>query len=354
MRLVERLDDLPAAAIGLLGRDGFFSSLAWWRTVWAAGIPPGGTPLFAISGDGDGAVLFALLRHGDGRIEALTNPYTCLYQPCAGFGADLPAAGAALARLGRGAGGGGGGGGGGGVLRLDALAPEWPGLAPLLAGARAGGMMALRFDHFSNWHQATAGLDWRGYLAGRPGALRETVRRRLRDAERDARLSFAVIAAPDAVEAGIGEYEAVYGRSWKEPEPYPRFNAELMRQAAHVGALRLGVLRREGEAIAVQLWVVQDGVAAVLKLAHDEAFKPISPGTVLTAWMIRRLLEVERVASLDFGRGDDPYKQLWTSARRQRIGVVLVDPWRPAGLAMLVRHGAGRLRQRLRPQAAAG
>ena len=66
--------------------------------------------------------------------------------------------------------------------------------------------------------------------------------------------------------------------SWKEPEPFPRFNAELMRQAADVGALRLGVLRHEGQAIAVQLWVVHDGEAAVLKLAHDEAFKPISPG----------------------------------------------------------------------------
>ena len=344
MRLVERLDDLPAAAIGLLGRDGFFSSLAWWRTVWAAGIAPGGTPLFAMSGDGEDGVLFALLRHADGRIEALTNPYTCLYQPGAGPGADLRAAGAALARLGR----------GGALVRLDALAPEWPGLAPLLAGARARGMIALRFDHFGNWHEATAGLDWRGYLAERPGALRETVRRRLRDAERDGRLSFEVIAAPEAVEAGIGEYEAVYGRSWKEPEPYPRFNAELMRQAARVGALRLGVLRREGEAIAVQLWVVQDGVAAVLKLAHDEAFKPISPGTVLTAWMIRQLLEAERVSSLDFGRGDDAYKQLWTSARRQRIGVVLVNPWRPAGLAMLLRHGAGRLRREVRRQAAGG
>ena len=138
MRLVERLDDLPAAAIGLLGRDGFFSSLAWWRTVWAAGIPPGGTPLFAISGDGDGAVLFALLRHGDGRIEALTNPYTCLYQPCAGFGADLPAAGAALARLGRGAGGGGGG------LEHATVPPAKSGRRRSSRARRRGGSMIVR------------------------------------------------------------------------------------------------------------------------------------------------------------------------------------------------------------------
>jgi len=206
----------------------------------------------------------------------------------------------------------------------------------------------LRFEHFGNWHEATAGRDFRVYLAGRPGALRETVRRRLRDAERNARLGFAVLAGPDEVEAGIAEYEAVYARSWKEPEPFPRFNAELMRAAAQAGSLRLGLLRHDDAAIAVQLWIVRDRVAAVLKLAHDEAFKPLSPGTALTAWMIRRLIETEQVAEIDFGRGDDPYKQLWTSARRRRIGVVLANPLRPAGLALLARHGAGRLRQMLK------
>lgn len=338
MRLIDDPADLPADEAVLLGRDGFFSTPAWWRTVWEAGIPEGARPLLAVAGQGEAAVLFPLLRLAGGRLEALTNPYTCLYQPAAGPRADLGAAGNALGRLAR----------GGAFLRLDALDPDWPGLAPLLAGARAAGPVPLRFDHFGNWHEAIAGRDWRGYLAARPGALRETVRRRLRDAERDPTLAFAAIAGPEAAEAGIAEYEAVYARSWKEPEPFPRFNATLMRHAAAAGTLRLGVLRREGQAIAVQLWIVHAGTAAVLKLAHDEAFKPISPGTVLTAWMLRRLIGEEGVAAIDFGRGDDPYKQLWTSARRQRIGVVLATPWQPAGAALLLRHGLGRLRRALR------
>jgi CelD/BcsL family acetyltransferase involved in cellulose biosynthesis len=172
------------------------------------------------------------------------------------------------------------------------------------------------------------------------------VRRRLRDAGRNPDLGFEVVQGPEAVEAGIAAYEAVYARSWKEREPFPRFNAEMMRQTAG-GALRLGLLRHRGQPVAAQIWVRHGGMAAVLKLAHDEAFKAMSPGTMLTALMLRQLFAEGGLESLDFGRGDDPYKRLWTSARRQRIGVVLANPLHPGGVAMIARHAAGRLRQLL-------
>jgi|GEM_PF-789576 len=338
MILIDDPAALPPSAAALLGTNGFFSSAAWWRTVWEAGISPDASPLMALHGDGPAAVLFPLLRHDGGRMEALTNPYTCLYQPAAGAEANLREAGRALARLLRGS----------AFLRLDALDPDWPGLAPLLSGARAGGLVPLRFDHFGNWHEALAGRDWRGYLAGRPGALRETVRRRLRDAERDATLTFAVAATPAEVEAGIAEYEAVYARSWKEPEPFPRFNAVLMRHAAAAGWLRLGLLRRDGQAIAVQLWILQNGVAAVLKLAHDEAFKPLSPGTVLTAWMLRRLITGGSCRRHRFRPRRRPLQAIMDlgppATRGRRAGQSVA----PCRCCMLLRHGLGRLRQAAR------
>ena len=54
------------------------------------------------------------------------------------------------------------------------------------------------------------------------------------------------------------------------------------------------------------------------------------------------------VDELDFGRGNDPYKRLWMTQCRQRVGVVLADPRRPVGLAVLARrllgHGLALLR----------
>jgi CelD/BcsL family acetyltransferase involved in cellulose biosynthesis len=61
--------------------------------------------------------------------------------------------------------------------------------------------------------------------------------------------------------------------------------------------------------------------------------------------MLRHLFAEGGLESLDFGRGDDAYKRLWTSERRQRIGVMLANPLHPAGLALVGRHAVGRLRR---------
>ena len=137
----------------------------------------------------------------------------------------------------------------------------------------------------------------------------------------------------------------MYGRSWKETEPFPSFNVALMRAMAAGGGLRLGVWSIAAQPVAVQFWVVDRGCAVVLKLAHDEAFKVHSPGTVLTALMLRHLLEQEQVAQIDFGRGDDAYKQGWAKQRRQRVGLLLADPFSVAGAAAIARHHMGTLRR---------
>jgi len=57
------------------------------------------------------------------------------------------------------------------------------------------------------------------------------------------------------------------------------------------------------------------------------------------------VLEDDTVRELDFGRGDEAYKQLWVGQRRQRLGVMLADPRHPAGLLEMARQLAGRGRR---------
>jgi CelD/BcsL family acetyltransferase involved in cellulose biosynthesis len=217
-------------------------------------------------------------------------------------------------------------------------------MGDLVAGARQAGLHALRFDHFGNWYEDVAGLDWPAYLQGRTGALRETIRRRLRRAEKLTHARFDLFTRPEQMDQAAELFESVYRRSWKDAEPFPAFNVALMRAMAERGLLRFGAWSIGADPVAVQIWAVKDHRSIVLKLAHDEAFKVHSPGTVLTALMLRHLLDQEHVAQIDFGRGDDAYKQGWATARRQRIGLLLANPWRSAGMAAIARHRFGRIR----------
>ena len=341
-------DELPPETEALFAANpGLFNSRGWWRTVLAFGVPHGSQPLFLLCRlRGTPAALLPLQCTAGGHLAALTTPYTCEYRPLLASGLDAAgrhAVFAAFARFCRGF----------AHARFDALPADLRDPPAWTESARAARLAVLRFDAFGNWHEPVAGLDWQAYLASRQGALRETIRRRLRRAERDGGIGLQLLRSSLEIEAGIAAYEQVYARSWKPSEPFPGFVAGLLRTGAESGWLRLGLLRQGDRPIAVQLWSVENGLATVHKLAHDDACKALSPGTVLTACMLRHLLDAERVTEIDFGRGDDPYKQGWAGRRRQRIGMVLANPLRPAGMAMLVRHGLGRMRAALRPGSAA-
>jgi hypothetical protein len=233
------------------------------------------------------------------------------------------------------------------TTRLDAL--DQAVAEEVALGCRAAGMAVARFDHFGNWHEDVAGMDWAAWLARRPGASRETIRRRTRRAEKLADARVTLFDSGNDLASGIAAFESVYARSWKEPEPYPAFNPAQISAAGLLGLARLGIWWIGDTAVAAQFWIVEHGRATVLKLAHDEAFKAHSPGTVLTAWMIRHMIEHEHVSGLDFGRGDDPYKQGWVADRRQRMGLMLINPRFPRGMIALSRHTMGRIKARFRP-----
>ena len=337
--------NLPPEGQALLdSAAGFFSGRTWWDVVLMHAMPAGTTAFFiAIRIGGVVAALCPMLRQ-DGRLNGLTTPYTCEYAPVFAAGLDRATRIAAMASFARHL-------RNQGTVRLDALPLEWDALPDLEAGARQAGLHPLRFDHFGNWYEDVRGLDWAAYLRRRSGALRETIRRRLRRAEKLADARFDLFTQPAEMDRAAAAFESVYQRSWKDAEPFPAFNVALMRAMAHRGQLRFGVWSIGAEPVAVQMWVVQAGHAIVLKLAHDDAYKTHSPGTVLTALMLRHLLDREHVEQIDFGRGDDGYKQGWAVQRRQRIGVLLVNPWRVSGAIALLRHFAGRVRASLKKTA---
>ena len=60
------------------------------------------------------------------------------------------------------------------------------------------------------------------------------------------------------------------------------------------------------------------------------------------ALVIEHVLSVDRVTEIDFGRGDDDYKQLWMTQRREHWGLLAFNPSTPRGLLAAARHLGGR------------
>ena len=113
--------------------------------------------------------------------------------------------------------------------------------------------------------------------------------------------------------------------------------------------MRLGVAEIDGQAVAAQFWTVEGGQAFIHKLAHDEAARKHSPGTLLSAMMFAHVIDIDRVSLIDFGTGDDPYKRDWMESARTRYKLEYYRPEAVRSWGNLAKLAA---RQIMRPAAA--
>ncbi len=336
--------DLPTALNALFAagaEESFFNLPEWYDIVARHGLEPGWSPRLYVSG---GAGLIGCVAQGEdgGEIRGCCNMYTIDH-------AVLAASASNLART--------------EVQQLfTEIAREnpytdgilLPGLdrqdarfAAALAGLKHGGFLARPYFCWGTWYEATHGVDFDTYFAARPSALKNTWRRKLAAFEKSSPIGFRTSGNIDSF---VLDYEDVYRRSWKTPEPFPDFLPALMRMAASKGALRFGVLEADGIPVAVQFWIVWKNRAIIYKLAYDQKWGAFSPGTLLTFHMIRHVLEHDRPDEINFGRGDDNYKKLWMSARRERWGIEAANPRSLRGFPRSTRLLAGMLRDRLLPR----
>lgn len=181
-----------------------------------------------------------------------------------------------------------------------------------------------------NWIYRVQGRSYQQYLAGRPARLRNTLSRKQRKLDREHGYQIRLFTG-DAVPQAMPDYHAVYTASWKANEQYVEFLDGMVARLSRAGWSRLGVLYVAGQPIAAQLWFVLYGKASIFRLAYDEAWKRYSPGSILTGFLMRHVIEIDRVAEIDFLTGNDAYKQDWMSERRERCALSCVHSTGSAG-----------------------
>jgi hypothetical protein len=231
-------------------------------------------------------------------------------------------------------------------LDLNPLDTDAPLVAALADRLRRRRCFVQRYFRFGNWYLDVAGRSCDEYLESLPSRLRNTLKRKGRKLEQQGNATYEVLATEEGLDATLDEYERVYARSWKQGESYPLFIRDVAHAFVKRGWLRLGVLRIAGEAAATQLWFVYNRTASIFKLAYDPRYTEHSVGSLLTAHLMRHVIDVDRVDTVDYLSGDDDYKKDWMSARRERWGLRVYRWGSVAGLAGAARSLAGELARR--------
>jgi CelD/BcsL family acetyltransferase involved in cellulose biosynthesis len=346
--IYETLDALPSSYSSLFDEaaaNSFYLSRQWFGALLVTTVDDGDRiRIYGIEASGAAeAALIARVPRLEGRMEiralaGFSTVYSPLFSVVSRPAANMAAIASALATALAGERWDG--------VHLKALDPAAPTFACLEQSLRARGLIVQPYFGFGNWFEPTAGLSFAEYLARRPAALINTYRRKEKKLGKRDGVRFALYGDPAEADEGISAYERVYANSWKRPEPYPGFMPTLIRTAARMGALRLGVVWTHDESVAAQVWITWQGRSTIFKLAHDQRFDALSVGSVLTMWMMRHALDVDHVSEVDFGVGDDAYKRTWLAQRRERWGLLALNPRTPKGLLGIIRHVAGRAAKR--------
>jgi CelD/BcsL family acetyltransferase involved in cellulose biosynthesis len=308
-----------AAALGRGSQHAPFDRLEWWGALHKLCLP-GEQPLLALASDGEALCALALIRRpGSGQLRSLANWYSFWHRPVFAGGGErlLPELARDLARQ----------------ARRISLSPMAEADAAPLAGAFAAAGWRVRTDRADVNHRIDlTGRSFAEYWAARPGRLRETVRRK------GAKGIVALRIADRFDPANWADYEAVYARSWKPGEGSPAFLKQFAESEGEAGTLRLGLAHIDGRPVAAQLWTVEGGTAYIHKLAHDEAAKAHSPGTLLSHALFAHAIDLDRVGTIDFGTGDDAYKRDWMEAVRPMLRIDMHRPRDPRTWLHLLRN----------------
>lgn len=338
----------PGCCADGTGADTFFTP-AWFENLAQHGLPADAVPQWLLVRRGDtregaNALCLPLMRQTRAGsavygpvLAGLSTYYSSLFAPSGDPALVTQAACQAIVRhlasqRGR-----------PGVIDLQPLDTDSSFYRHMQTALQAEGWWVDTYFCFGNWHLVLDGRSFEAYYPGVPSRLRNTIRRGRKKLDDGGAWTLQVHAAPGpALDQAIADFDTIYRKSWKVPEPFPEFVPGLCRTAARMGWLRLGVVRLGDVPIAAQLWLVRDGMALIYKLAYDEEFKRFSAGSVLSAEMMRRAIDDEKVLDIDYLTGDDGYKADWMSHRRERRGIVAFDPRRPQGLLSAARHFAGR------------
>lgn len=233
------------------------------------------------------------------------------------------------------------------VLHFGALLVDTPTTAGLRALARERGWRLLSEPGERSPYLRLEG-DWASVLGAKSQKTRYTLRRKERRLHAAGRFEEHWYTHAEQTEDLLRAMLHVEERSWKvhagmaisrRPQEI-RYYERLLPLLARLDALRANTLILDGAPIAYSLCYRWRARWAQMKTSFDDAFRQLSPGSVVNLYAIRRACE-EGDREFDFLGDVMPHKQEWTDDLRAHEDVYVYSNHaraRALGLAKALRH----------------
>jgi len=207
------------------------------------------------------------------------------------------------------------------VLWLDYLAPDGAVIQELLPALRRHGIRVETGDCRNNPCISLNGR-WSDYYLGRSRRLKKANNLAANRLTKAGDISIEWLRPNthgDAqIEAALEAVIDISSRSWKQTttnsldHPGPQaFIRALSSAGARRGWLSIWMLRLDGEPIAMEYQLIDDGQIYALRADFDQRYDNLSPGSHLFRQLIEALFD-RGYKRYNLGPGENPYKRRWT------------------------------------------
>ncbi|TMM45633.1 GNAT family N-acetyltransferase [Colwellia ponticola] len=203
--------------------------------------------------------------------------------------------------------------------------------------------------------------DYASYYQQRPSQLRNTIKRREKKLAKAHQYHTDIITDIARFPEAFNAYKSIYQQSWKGEEYSFDFIEQVCLAALTENKLRLGLLFVDDEPAAAQLWFLQNTgpklvadvndsgsvysqkegyqkTASIFKLAYSPKYQQYSVGSILSLVLSEHVISEDKVTTIEFGMGAEPYKKDWLSDTRVRQSYQVFNPQSIYGKLAIIRH----------------
>ncbi len=176
--------------------------------------------------------------------------------------------------------------------------------------------------------------DYASYYQQRPSQLKNTIKRREKKLAKNHEYRTDIVTELGLFPQAFSAYKEIYQQSWKGDEFSFDFIEKVCLSALAENKLRLGILYVDNEPAAAQLWFLQvandcdeveQTTASIFKLAYTPKYQEFSVGSILSLALSEHVIDKDKVSSIEFGMGAEPYKKDWLSANRIRKSYLIFN-----------------------------